>query len=440
MNISPARKTAFEILLKVESGRHFAVDLLQGPSVAALKDVDRNLATELVMGVLRRRGELDFWIERLSGKPLNKLDKEVAAALRIGIYQIRFLERIPKSAAVNESVELVKAARKKSAAGFVNAVLRKCERPGSGTSEAENQAALRYLPDWLRERWERNFGSKGAQLLALSSVREPATALRVVEPAMRDAVRARLKEEGVEAREGAFGRSALIVESGAVQRSACVRERSVIIQDEASQLVAELLAPKTGDRVLDLCAAPGIKTGQIAVAQGSGMLVACDLSARRLANIPKLLPPNLPESLRLDRVRLDATQSLPFGRKFGRILVDAPCSGTGTLGRNPELKWRLVPQDITRLAEMQTQILARALECLKPGGRLVYSTCSLEQEENELVVEKILAARPDIRQLTKAELSSEFPHLAALFDERGFFRTRPDLHAMDGFFAAVVTE
>ena len=113
MNISPARKTAFEILLKVESGRHFAVDLLQGPSVAALKDVDRNLATELVMGVLRRRGELDFWIERLSGKPLNKLDKEVAAALRIGIYQIRFLERIPKSAAVNESVELVKAARRR---------------------------------------------------------------------------------------------------------------------------------------------------------------------------------------------------------------------------------------------------------------------------------------------------------------------------------------
>jgi 16S rRNA (cytosine967-C5)-methyltransferase len=438
MRISPARKAAFEVLMRMEGARVLAVDLLQGPALDKLKEVDRNLATELVMGSLRRRGGLDYWIERLSGKPINYFEAEVATALRLGIYQIRLLDRIPKAAAVNESVEMVKAARKRSAAGLVNAILRKCERPTDVPPGEEIQAALRSLPAWLRERWERNFGAKAAQSLAFSSVREPVTALRVVEPGQCDAIRARLNGEGIVVQHGTFGRSSLIVESGAVQRSACVRERSVIIQDQASQLVAELVAPRPGGRVLDLCAAPGIKTGQLAMEQASGLLVACDLSAHRLRTMPKLLPPALPEGLRLERVRLDATLELPFGRNFDRILVDAPCSGTGTLARNPELKWRLQPEDIVRLAEMQSRILSRALDALAPGGRLVFATCSLEPEENEEVIEKVLAGRKDCRQLSKAERSREFPRVASLFDKRGYFRTRPDLHAMDGFFAAVL--
>jgi 16S rRNA (cytosine967-C5)-methyltransferase len=452
MSISPARKAAFEILCQVEAGRGFAVDLLQAANYSKLKDADRNLATELVMGTLRWRGELDDSIERLSGKAMSYFDAEVATALRLGVYQIRFLERIPKSAAVNESVELVKQARKRSAAGLVNAVLRKCRRARGGAQlesdesgaradeDEEVAAACRSLPAWLRERWERHFGRAGMESLALASVRQPPTALRVVEPAQRDAVQSRLREEGIEARRGKFASSALVVESGSAQRSQCVLERSVIIQDEASQLVAELLAPRPGERVLDLCAAPGIKTGQLAMALRSGLLVACDLSARRLRTMTKLLPRSLPEDLRLERVRLDATLDLPFGCKFDRILVDAPCSGTGTLARNPELKWRLKPEDIVRLAEMQSRILDRALDVLAPGGRLVYATCSLEPEENEAVVEKVVGERPDSRLLSQAELSKEFPRLAALFDERGTFRTRPDLHQMDGFFAAVMAK
>ncbi|HET7842153.1 MAG TPA: 16S rRNA (cytosine(967)-C(5))-methyltransferase RsmB [Terriglobia bacterium] len=439
MNISPARTAAFEILLRVESGRAFAVDLLQGESLAKLKEVDRNLATELVMGTLRGRGELDYWIERLSRKPMTYFEPEVAAALRLGIYQIRFLDRIPKAAAVNESVELVKQARKKSAAGLVNAVLRKCEPVKSAErAETEAAAALRSLPEWLRERWEINFGREAMQALALASLRQPPTALRVVEPGRREAVQARFNQEGIKSRLGKLGRAALVVETGGVQRSELVRERSIIIQDEASQLVAELVAPRPGQRVLDLCAAPGIKTGQLATAMGSGLLAACDVSARRLQTMSRLLPKELPEALHLERVRLDATQNLPFGCAFDRILVDAPCSGTGTLARNPELKWRLRPEDIARLAEVQSQILGHALECLAPAGRLVYATCSLEPEENEAVVESAVAGREGCRVLSAAEFSRDFPHLTALFDERGYFRTRPDRHAMDGFFAALL--
>lgn len=212
----------------------------------------------------------------------------------------------------------------------------------------------------------------------------------------------------------------------------------MVIQDEASQLVADLVAPRPGQRVLDLCAAPGMKAGQLAQALGEGTLVACDRSPGRLRTMAKLLPPWIPPRVRLSTVRLDAALALPFGREFDRILLDAPCSGTGTLGRNPEIKWRLRPEDITRLAEMQSGMLRHALEALAPGGRLVYSTCSLEPEENEEVVGQVLAAQTAFRALTTGELAPEFPHLAPLFDPRGYFRTRPDQNSMDGFQAAVI--
>ncbi len=439
MPVSPARKVAFEILLQVNAGRAFAIDLFQGGRLERLKDVDRNLAMELVMGTLRWQGELDFWIERLSRRPMRYFDPEIAAALRLGIYQIRHMDRIPRAAAVNESVALAKLAHKKSAAGLVNAVLRKCEPDRSpGRLETDTTAALRSLPEWLRERWERNFGREAMQALSRASVRQPPTTLRVEDPNQREGVQARLREEGIESRLGKFGRAALIVESGSVQRAQLVGDQKAIFQDEASQLVAELVALRPGQRVLDLCAAPGIKTGQLAMAMGTGLLVACDVSTRRLRTLAGLLPKSLPEPLQLARARVDATHVLPFGRVFDRVLVDAPCSGTGTLARNPESKWRLQPKDIGRLTEVQSKILDNALQCLVPGGRLVYSTCSLEPEENEAVVERILSGVKNFRVLSRAELSDEFPHLEPLFDDCGYLRTRPDLHALDGFFAAVL--
>jgi 16S rRNA (cytosine967-C5)-methyltransferase len=212
----------------------------------------------------------------------------------------------------------------------------------------------------------------------------------------------------------------------------------VVIQDEASQLVAELVSPEPGQRVLDICAAPGMKAGQLAQMMGVGTLVACDRSAARLRTLAKLLPQWIPATVRLLMVRLDATRELPFGMKFERILLDAPCSGTGTLARNPEIKWRFRPEDITRLAKLQAIMLRNALPALASGGRLVFATCSLEPEENEGVVEKVLSEEPAFRLLTAHELALEHPRLIPFFDSRGYFWTRPDQYQMDGFSTVVI--
>jgi 16S rRNA (cytosine967-C5)-methyltransferase len=456
MPISPARKIAYQISLRLESGRDFAVELLQSPHVSALKDADRRLATELVMGVVRWRGELDFQVERFSGKRVKEFDPEVLTILRMGAYQIRFLERVPKRAVVDDAVELTKAARKRSAAGLVNAVLRKFEPPkervlGHGFEHlsAENRESVRRaFPGWLLKRWKgiaaaaREPGAEGALRLAYTSLETPCTTLRVVcagddgQGASRE-----LEAEGVATSPCQYaGARGLKVESGLVQNTRAYREGRVVIQDEASQLVAELVAPEAGQRVLDLCAAPGMKAGQIAQLLAAGTLVACDRSAARLRTLAKLLPQWVPEAVCLSMVRLDAARELPFGAKFDRILLDAPCSGTGTLARNPEIKWRLAPEDITRLAALQAVMLRNALKALAGGGCLVYATCSLEPEENQRVVEKVLSEERGFRLLTPHELSLRHPHLISFFDPQGYFRTRPDLHPMDGFNAAVIVQ
>lgn len=450
--ISPARRVAYRILMQVDRGRTFAVDLLQSAEVSELREVDRRLATELVMGVLRWRGELDFEIERLSGKPLSYFDPELRVILRLGVYQIRFLERIPKSAAVNEGVELAKIVRKRSAAGLVNAVLRKCERsarslrpaatPGEATSSPQperSERARRAVPRWLLERWDRNFGREAATSLACSSVRTPRTTLRVDEAA-RDAVQQELAQAGVQTRVGAYVSTTLVVESADVRLSQPWRQQRITFQDEASQLVALLVAPQPGEGVLDLCAAPGIKTAQLLGALGRGTLIATDRSASRLREMALLLPKRMPGGPRVELVRLDAIRALPFAAPFDRVMLDAPCSGTGTLARHPEIKWRLAPGDLVRLAEAQAAMLRNALDMLRPGGRLVYATCSLEPEENEQVVEKLLAERSDARLVGREDLVREFPRFSPLFDARGYLRTRPDLHQTDGFFAAVLTK
>ena len=458
MPASPARHVAYQILRRLESGRGFAVDLLQGPEVSTLKDVDRRLATELVMGVLRWRGELDFRIEQLSGRRLRSFDPEVLTLLRMGIYQIRFLGKIPKPAVVNDAVELTKAARKRSAAGLVNAVLRKCTPPGVRLGSVRFaeldpegiEAVQRTVPRWLFERWAgrkwpRSASGEGltsaetALRLAWASTQVPPTTLRVTAgDSSRETLTAQLAQEGISVVPGALSRFALVVKSGNMFSSRALREGRVAIQDEASQLVTELVRPQPGQHVLDLCAAPGMKAGLLAQLLERGTLTVCDLSAARLRTLGRLLPPQVPCGVELHRVRLDATRELPFGTRFDRILLDAPCSGTGTLARNPEIKWRLEARDLVRHAETQMKMLRHALPLLAPGGRLVYATCSLEPEENEQVVEAVLSEAPAFRKLTSAELSSEFPAFTSLFDAHGYFRTRPDLHLMDGFFAAVM--
>ncbi len=304
----------------------------------------------------------------------------------------------------------------------------------------------RAFPEWLLQRWGRSAALTGetadvaALRLAYASLSTPRATLRVVNPAASVAeIQQELAADGVVTTPCDYAHShGLKVEAGHVLNSRAYREGRVVIQDEASQLVAELVAPEPAQRVLDLCAAPGMKAGQLAQLLGTGTLIACDHSAPRLRTLGKLLPPWVPAGVHLSIVRLDAAEALPFEEKFDRILLDAPCTGTGTLGRNPEIKWRLRPEDIARLSQLQAKMLRHALPALTDGGRLVYSTCSMEPEENDQVVAEVLNENPEFRRLSSSDLSRIHPRLDSLFDSRGQFWTRPDQHSMDGFSAAVI--
>lgn len=347
--ISAARTAAFGILRKVEAGG-FASDLLRE---ATLDARDAGLASQIVFGVLRFQAQMDFLIDHFAGQK-RRLDPEVRTALRMGIFQLRHLERVPGHAAVAESVELVKRARKASAGGFVNAVLRRVNREPVTWPEREVELSC---PEWLLARWDQHFGAGAAETIARAALCEPQTYLR-----------------------------------------------GARIQDIGAQSIVPLLQLERGQQFLDLCAAPGNKTAQ--ALEAGVRAIACDSSWRRLHSM---------KGIGAELVVVDGTQPLPFSQPFDRILVDAPCSGTGTLGRNPEIKWRLRPEDLSGFRERQLALLSQARERLAPGGLLVYATCSLEPEENEEVAASVEAR--------------------ALVEER---QRLPGRDAGDGFFAAVI--
>ena len=367
------------MLLRVERDAAYADALLHSPALDRLDARARALVTELAMGCLRRRGELDFLLEKRLRKTVEALDVEVRTALRLGAYQLRCMDRAPPAAAVSDSVELVKTARKRSAAGLVNAVLRNLPPLPDG-----EDGARRSHPDWLRTRWEKQFGRSACRKLLAANVCRPPTYVRAVKGFDFAHTMRELSAQGVALEPTGFPR-AFRVAGGAVANTRAFRGGRLVVQDLSSQLVVPLLCVKPGQRVLDLCAAPGGKARQLA--EEAGCAAAADRSLRRLRTLRRL------GSRGLLPLALDAERPLPFRAAFDRILVDAPCSGTGTLARNPEIKWRLKPADLHELHARQARILRRALDALAPNGRLVYATCSLEPEENEQVVERVLAER-----------------------------------------------
>jgi 16S rRNA (cytosine967-C5)-methyltransferase len=321
------------VLQRVHGGG-YATDLLRRETGDPR---DLALAESITLGCLRHQSQLDYLIEFFSGRKQPKLDDVVRIALRMGIFQLRYLDRIPAHAAVTESVDLVKQAHKRSAAGFVNAVLRKVNRKPIAWPDRATEWSV---PAWMLERWERQYGEPAAAAIARAALEQPQAAIN-----------------------SDTGRQ----------------------QDPGAQSIVPLMEIQAGMTVLDLCAAPGNKTAQL-LALGA-QVVACDKYLKRMTEVPA----------EAQRVVLDAATELPFNVKFDRILVDAPCSGTGTLARNPEIKWRLRPHDLERFTGLQRGILQQALPLLKPGGKLVYSTCSLEQEENEGVVAGLPIASTHLR-------------------------------------------
>ncbi|HXQ26757.1 MAG TPA: 16S rRNA (cytosine(967)-C(5))-methyltransferase RsmB [Candidatus Acidoferrales bacterium] len=453
MAVSISRQIAFEVLRRVEAEGAYASDLLHGELGANVKTADAALATELTMGVLRWRRLLDFLLERHLKKPVERLDLPVTLALRMGAYQLRFLKKIPPRAAVHESVEIVKRARKASAAALVNAVLRRIADEASSPAErllpleidpAERLGILHSHPAWMVERWLARLGEAQTIALLEANNQTPRLSCALNDADRRDEIVAELEKAGLKVESGVLLKTALFASGGSVARTQAFRGGRISIQDEASQAVPLLLGVCEGDRVLDLCAAPGGKTPTLVRAAGStGVVIAADRHFHRVramqAQFKRLGLPSV------HLVVLDAAQPLPFRNQFDRILVDAPCSGTGTLARHPEIRWRLRAEQLADFHQLQRGLLQTAIAQLAPGGRIVYSTCSFEPEENEEVVAEVLESAAGIRRAPASELAQALqPHLApavnveSLFANDGYFRTSPPIQHTDGFFAAIL--
>jgi len=451
MAVSPARAVALEILLRVEREESYAAELLHSAHVAKLSSRDHGLATGLVMGVLRWRSLLDRRLAAASSQQLERLDGEVLAALRLGVYQLQFLSRVPARAAIFESVELVKAARKRSAAPFVNAVLRKIAGAGAEDIFAEigespdsitlSQNAAH--PPWLVARWIEHYGLEATRQICIYDQTVPGTAIHIHGDESRvdqfNQPDAELAAAGVQLAPGRLLSAARRILSGDVTGTRAYQEGRVSIQDEASQLVALLVG--RGEQILDCCAAPGGKTALLARRNPRAKVFATELHPHRARLVQNLN--------RLPNVHVVAADArhLPFSLSFtfDRILADVPCSGTGTLARNPEIKRRLKVEDLHDLQSRQVAILKSALAQLAIGGRLVYSTCSLEHEENEAVVETALDGAAEFRvidlkrELEQLRQSGEmcWKDIASLLAGPSL-RTVPGVHPCDGFFAAMI--
>jgi 16S rRNA (cytosine967-C5)-methyltransferase len=442
MPVSPARAAAFDILLRVDQQDAYASELLHSSRCDELSSADHGLATELVMGVLRWRSWLDQQIAEKCSQPLKKLDAEVLTALRLAAYQLGLLLRVPPRAAVYESVELVKRARKRSAVPLVNAVLRKlAEEAGKGggapaiarAATAEELSERSAHPRWLVERWMREFGEEAARRVCMYDQQVPETAIRLQSAAVAD----ELRGDGVTLAEGKLLTLARRVLSGDLSQTRAFRQGRVAMQDEASQLVALLVGQ--GRKILDCCAAPGGKTRVLAQRNPRAQILAVELHPHRARLLRRLVPEQNVQIVTGD------VRELAVDASFDRVLVDVPCSGTGTLARNPEIKWRLRVEDLADLQARQASILQAAMRQVAPQGRLVYATCSLEREENLDVVEKALAldssfhaldCRMEFERLRReGELLWKDPSSLA---NQLFLRTIPGVHPFEGFFAAIL--
>ena len=434
--VSQARYEAVRILVRVEQDKAFAdIALEHALDQARLDPRDASLCTELVYGTLRWRRHLDWRLMPHSNRPLAKLDPWVRALLRLTAYQILFLDRVPRWAAVDEAVSLARLkSRAPGPAEFVNAVLRSLTRasgPPPLPSSPVEAAGVRWaFPDWIAERWIAERGQRDAEALMAAMNERPATTIRANRLRItRDALAARLRDEELaETRPTALAPDGLIVERGLVARWAAFTEGWCTIQDEASMLIGRLLAPEPGELIADACAAPGTKSTHLAeLMDNRGKIVAIDPQAARLRLVGKaaarlgvhiIEPHTAPVSMIAPR----------FRARCDRVLVDAPCSNLGVLRRNPDVKWGRSADDIGRLRAKQRGILASAAAMVKPGGRLVYATCSLEPEENEDVVQALLEHAGEWVVDSPADF-------AVAPDAAGFIRCLPHVHGTDGFTA-----
>ncbi len=444
--IAPARALAFAtIRASFEDGAFTERAFRAGADERGLEGRERAQAQRLAYGAVQRRGTADAAIERLAGRPVRRLDPPVLAALRLGLYELLFADGTPDHAAVDQAVELVKDAGAAHAAGLVNAVLRRAGREREeltaallgDDSTAEAAAVAHSAPAWLAQMWWREFGAETARAL-LAACNEPAeVAMRV--SASREAALKKLRNAGVEV-DAAVGEWPLaapemLVVSGRTGATVpeLVAAGTLTPQSRGSAAVVEVLDPRPGEHVLDLCGGPGIKSGQIAARMGDrGEVISVELDPERAGEIAAQA-----QRLGLRGVTVIETDAatLEMGAGFDRVLLDAPCSDLGALASRPDARWRKTPAAIERLASLQERLLLSAARMLRPGGVLVYSTCTISRRENEERVAALLAAAEagEAPALELEDLGALAPGLASPLQPR-CLQLRPDRDRTTGFF------
>jgi 16S rRNA (cytosine967-C5)-methyltransferase len=434
-----ARQIAVEVLMAVEHRGGYA-DAMLGARLPDLSLADRRLATRLVLGTIAWRTRLDYELERLCARDLGGIQPEAVAIMRIGLMQLRFLDRIPPHAAVSTSVEVAKRSRgAKAAAGFINAVMRRATReeiplPDRGADEIGWMAIAYSHPRWMVERFVDWFGGESAErLMAANNAAAPNVLRLNLTRAPREQIVDRLAADGM--RIETAGRFPETVVLSGAPRFDCDSYRHGLFQaqSEASQLVARMLGPAGGATIVDCAAAPGGKSAHLAeLAGAAGRVIAVDVNFAGLRTARALC--RQLRHRRIDFVRADTAHALPLRSGcFDYVLLDAPCTGLGTLREHPEIRWRLAPDDPARMAALQLRMLTNASALLRPGGAIVYSVCSLAPEEGEGVVRAFLEANPDFDPDSHP---SHYDVIKDLLDPGGMMRTRPDVGGMDGFFAA----
>lgn len=404
---------------------------------------DRKLLTQLVYGTLRMRGCLDWIIGKLHSGAAGSLETRLKNILRTALFQILFMDRIPPYAAVNEAVEIAK----KEAPGrapLVNAILRNALRkkkafhyPSLKRDPALHISVVYSHPLWLAKKWIERFGVEESIKMCRANNEVPPVTVRVNRlKTTREELRTELAKENFHAEPTPFSPDGLIFSQfpGPIRRLSCFEAGKVHLQDEASQLVSYLVNPKPGEKILDLCSGTGGKTTHLAECMANkGVILAMDNSRRKTLSLienARRMGISIIEAITGDATVLPAEQ---YRRRFDRVLVDAPCSGLGTLRRNPEIKWHLTTARFKTLPALQLRLLESAVIYLRPRGNLIYSTCTMMTEENDRVIEAFLVNHPDFHLIHPPPILPQ-----DMVDGRGFFRTYPHRHGSDGFFGAIL--
>jgi 16S rRNA (cytosine967-C5)-methyltransferase len=444
--IAPARLAAYGVLRAVSTRRSDLPAALVRARSQLQDERDRALASEIATGTLRWQGTFDVLIAAFARRAPATLDGEVVDILRLTLFQLLHLDRVPASAAVNDAVQMTKKAGKTSAAPFVNALLRRASRernrlPLPPRTPGDERGELDYLeqtlshPRWLVERWRARYGFEAAEAWCRFDNEAAPLALRANRLRIgRDDLARALEKEGVDTQPARFAPDGLIVTRGNPLLSPLASHGLFVVQDEASQIVGEVAHARPGERILDACAAPGGKTLAMAAAMDdSGMLVAADVRARRVRLLAETVSAAGAACVRV--VQANAAHALPFADIFDCVLVDAPCTGLGTLRRDPDIKWRRTPADFEAVSDLQLRILTTVAAAVRPGGRIVYATCSSEPDENEVVVSRFLESQPGFRRA-----AIEYAPAPHLINSAGHLRTLPFRDGLEAFFAGAVVK